>query len=92
MGDVVEVVALEFNDSKTPHIELLAYRSPISRRLPRPAQPRDIAADRLVLEVDDLSTILTWLDKDALVNETEAAALIRDPDGHLLILEEINRR
>ncbi len=90
--DIVEVVALAFDESQTPHIELLAYQSPKGCRLPSPAQPRDIVADRLVCEVIDLAAILEQLDKDSIVNKKDSAALIRDPDGHLLILEELSRR
>ena len=64
----VDVVALE-PDTATPHLELLGYRSPPVRPGPR-LQPRDIAATRLVLEVDG----------------GDRAALTHDPDGHALLL------
>lgn len=75
---IVEVVALEPTVT-TPHVELLAYRSPPVR----PAGPHaanDIAATRLVLTVDALPT-----PRVSLADGTKAA-LIRDPDGHLLVL------
>ena len=77
-GTVVEVVALQ-PATPTPHIELLAYQSPAIV----PAQPheaRDIAATRLVLTVDRLAQPGVQL------ADGSRAALIRDPDGHLLVL------
>lgn len=75
---VVEVVALAPRVA-TPHIELLAYRSPPVRRGSRLA-PNDIAATRLVIAVDTVPTQCVEL------ADGSKAALIHDPDGHLLLL------
>lgn len=70
-GARVEVVAL-LPGTPTPHLELLAYRSPAVRPAP-PAGPNDVVATRLVLEVNSLP-------------DGRRAALIADPDGHKLLL------
>jgi len=96
VDDDVEVVALRPADVATPHIELLAYRSRRWRALPR-MDLRDIAADRLILRVGDLSALLGKL-FNANVETISAgttgstdrsrSALLRDPDGHMLVLVE----
>ncbi len=73
-----------------PHLELLHYRTPVSPAAPIAPQPNDLAATRLVLQVDDLDGMI------ARARETGAKvvsrafvdrrALIRDPDRHLLEL------
>ena len=65
----VDVIALE-PERPTPHLELLAYRHP-PVAMAAPLRPADIAATRLVLEVQGLD---------------RPAALIEDPDGHKLLL------
>jgi catechol 2,3-dioxygenase-like lactoylglutathione lyase family enzyme len=76
-----------------PHLELLCYRNPAGR----PAlgmQSNDIAKTRLILEAPDLNAIAETL-PEAIINVgsltlregmTCPAALIRDPDGHDLLL------
>lgn len=75
---VVEVVALTPLRA-TPHVELLAYRSPPVRS-GSPLAPNDVAATRLVLAVD------TVPEPSVTLADGTAAALIRDPDGHHLLL------
>lgn len=75
---VVEVVALDPRTA-TPHVELLAYRSPPVRPS-SPLSPNDVAATRLVLAVDVVPQPCVTL------ADGSAAALIRDPDGHQLLL------
>lgn len=75
---VVEVVALQPR-TPTPHIELLAYRSPPVVPA-RPHAPNDVAATRLVLAVDTLA------EPGVTLADGSVAALVRDPDGHLLLL------
>ncbi|MDT7952041.1 MAG: VOC family protein [Acetobacteraceae bacterium] len=75
---VVDVVALQPRVA-TPHIEILAYRSPPVRQA-APYQPRDIVATRLVLAVDAIPS-----PAGRLADGTDVA-LIRDPDRHLLLL------
>ena len=79
-GACVDVVALE-PEQATPHVELLAYRTPRGRPA-APARPRDIAATRLVLEVTGLP------DPASVLPDGSRAALVQDPDGHQLVLLE----
>ncbi len=79
-GACVDVVALE-PQQDTPHVELLCYRPP-GVRLAAPMRPRDIAATRMVLEVTGLP------DPAVVLADGSRAALMRDPDGHLLVLLE----
>ncbi len=74
----VEVVAMQ-PALASPHVELLAYRSPAVRPAGR-RSPNDIAATRLVLAVDGLN-----LPGERLADGTQVA-VVRDPDGHLLLL------
>lgn len=74
----VEVVALTLHQPM-PHLELLAYRSPTIRTTRR-LRPHDVAATRLVLEVDGLSA-------DAMhPSDGKRVVLIHDPDEHALLL------
>ena len=92
VGAEVEIVSLAF-EGGGPHLELLAYRQPRPAP-PGPAlQPNDVAATRLILAVQDLEDIVGRLKPDRLVSsgivtqpDGSRAALIRDPDGHLLDL------
>jgi catechol 2,3-dioxygenase-like lactoylglutathione lyase family enzyme len=79
LSDVtVEVVALTPHQPM-PHLELLAYRSPTIRRTRR-LRPHDLAATRLVLEVDGLPA-------DAMrSSDGKRVVLIHDPDEHALLL------
>jgi catechol 2,3-dioxygenase-like lactoylglutathione lyase family enzyme len=79
LSDVtVEVVALTPRQP-IPHIELLAYQSPTIRTTRRP-RPQDVAATRLVLEVDGLPA-------DAMrLSDGKRVMLIHDPDEHALLL------
>ncbi len=78
VGALVEVVALE-PEVATPHVELLAYRSPPV--VPAPLwHARDVVGTRLVFDVEDLPDPATTLADGA------RAALIEDPDGHKLLL------
>lgn len=93
-GVEVDVVALEATAS-TPHLELLGYRHPHGRANP-PAGLTAVGADRLAWQagkVDMLLDALTDSDfTDAIVASGFIAgatvALLRDPDGHLLVLRD----
>ena len=74
----VDVVALAPAQS-TPHLELLDYRTPRGRAHPA-MRPADIAATRLVLEVDEPPEGAVRL------GDGRLAALLPDPDGHLLLV------
>ncbi|MHB8423879.1 MAG: VOC family protein [Gammaproteobacteria bacterium] len=91
----VDVVGLQ-PAAATPHLELLGYRAPRGRALAA-AGLRDIAADRLVLQVQNLpalSQALTGAGASILATgpvvsvHSSHAAVVRDPDGHLLVLVE----
>jgi catechol 2,3-dioxygenase-like lactoylglutathione lyase family enzyme len=90
--DQVDVVALQPSGKVTPHIELLAYRSPVGRSLTTSSTPCDIASDRLVLEVSNVRAIVDSLavpQRGVVSNCSQAStALLSDPDGHLLLLVE----
>ena len=77
---LVDVVGLA-PERPGPHLELLGYRNPRGCRAEK-LQPADIAASRLVVLVDDLS----GQPDTVTLSEGTRAALIRDPDGHSLVL------
>jgi catechol 2,3-dioxygenase-like lactoylglutathione lyase family enzyme len=92
--DIVEVVALMPALELTPHLELLAYNSPKPLHPIKNWQPCDVVSDRLVFEVDNLNVILGRMNSDKfseniLMVDSERV-MIRDPDGHLLILMQIS--
>lgn len=98
---VVDVVALEPREVATPHLELLAYRNPRGRAASEVLQLDDVACDRLVFEVANLDALIEGLEhagsdfarpasviaSDEFPNGSRTA-LVRDPDGHLLMLCE----
>ncbi|HKW53704.1 MAG TPA: VOC family protein [Stellaceae bacterium] len=93
-GAVVEVTALGYPGAVPPHLELLSYRIPA----PRPAarlRSNDVAATRLVLEVDELPELARRLESASAAvvssgvvsnDRGRRAVLLRDPDGHALCL------
>ena len=94
-NDVVEVIALEPADLATPHVELLAYRTPHGRAIPGGRRPWDTASTRLVLGVENLPGLLEGLaaagHAAAVPGAVEladgsVAALVHDPDGHAIVL------
>ena len=93
-GAEVEIVSLAFAGGG-PHLELLAYRRPHGRGGMGELQANDIAATRLVLDVEGLPELIGRLETGQRrfvskgIVDLEGgvrAALIRDPDGHLLEL------
>jgi catechol 2,3-dioxygenase-like lactoylglutathione lyase family enzyme len=99
-GAVVEVTALGPGAGSSPHLELLCYRSAGPSRGPRPALPsNDVAATRLTLEVDDVPALEHRLAAARVrfvstgivsLQDNRPALLIRDPDGHALLLLGVN--
>jgi catechol 2,3-dioxygenase-like lactoylglutathione lyase family enzyme len=90
--DIVEVIALRPSTEPKPHVELLAYRSPIGRALEFPYRTDDIASDKLFFSVSHLDDILaSSAVKPYLVNVSaqQHFALFHDPDGHLLVLSSL---
>lgn len=93
-GAVVEVTALGRRAAPPPHLELLCYRTPAPRRAAA-SSSNDVAATRLVLEVDNLPALVRRLESapadfisPGIVPDGRGrrAALLRDPDGHALCL------
>lgn len=86
-GVRVEVVALR-PATPTPHVELLAYRQPRGRPRPSAMRPRDIAATRMLLQAARPPAAPG--DPDRLERAAPPGggqmALLRDPDGHLIVL------
>jgi len=94
-GDLVDVVALQPASAGPPHVELLGYRRPAGNPIPAHARANDVCADRLVLQVDDLVSVVDALHAENIRFVSPGAvalpcglhaALIRDPTGHLLLL------
>ncbi len=94
-GAIVEVTALEPPGAPTPHIELLGYRRPVGRAAPA-MHSNDVAKARLVLEAEDLPALVRTLIaagasfvSPGVVTLAPGcpAALLRDPDGHDLLLQ-----
>lgn len=79
-GAYVDVVGLA-PARRSPHVELLAYHSPRRRAAP-PMRPSDLAASRLVLRVDHM----TSQPGAAETADGGRATLTHDPDGHALLL------
>ncbi len=87
---VVEVTALGHPAAGPLHLELLCYRPPATQQRPQ-LNSSDIAATRLVIEVDDLPTLAEriesapadFVSRGVVVQaDGRPAALLRDPDGH----------
>jgi catechol 2,3-dioxygenase-like lactoylglutathione lyase family enzyme len=93
--DVVDVVALQPAIDVSPHVELLHYCTAAGHPIPHHVAANDIAADRLVMHVDDLTRLadalharnVAFVSPDIVeLSSGEQAALIRDPTGHLVML------
>jgi catechol 2,3-dioxygenase-like lactoylglutathione lyase family enzyme len=90
----VEVTSLVSPGHPTPHVELLCYRGTFDRRVP-PRHVDDVAATRLVFRVSSMAALRAACARFpeavvagiAVAEAGVAAALLRDPDGHLLCLE-----
>ena len=81
-GAAVDVVAL-LTESAGPHVELLGYRAPAGRAAAG-CGPTGIASSRLVMAATGLAAL-----PDAVtLRDGCRAALLRDPDGHVLLLIE----
>ncbi len=96
-GCEVDVVALEPTTVTTPHVELLHYRMPPGRVSSTVIQVNDVASVRQLHKVDDLSTLVERLIAEGtifvspgivMLKDATAAAAVRDPDGHMILLIE----
>lgn len=98
---VVEVTGLAPKPDGPPRLELLRYRSPSMSGAPaKLPSSNDVAATRLVLEIEDVAALVRQLSvRDIGLVSTRApvlhggrnTALIRDPDGHALMLVDRTR-
>jgi len=95
LADVaVDVIALQAM-MHTPHLELLGYRHPRGRGNAS-TRLTDIAADRLVWQAENVDMLLGALTDgdftDAIIASGfiggATVALLRNPDGHLLVLRD----
>ena len=77
----VDVVSL-VPELPAPHVELLGYRAPRGRASPF-VVPSAIAASRLVFAMDALDS---W--PAVTLADGARVCMIRDPDGHALLLEQ----
>ena len=93
-GTLVDVVALQPALSRTPHVELLHYRTPPGRVSASALQANDIASVRQVHKVDDLEGLAARLERgDANFVSPGIVTLktggrgvsLRDPDGHMIV-------
>ncbi|HEX7369099.1 MAG TPA: VOC family protein [Rhodanobacteraceae bacterium] len=90
----VDVVPMQ-GTSRTPHLELLAYRQPRGRTNASSCVTA-LAADRAAWRAQDIDVLLDALDAGGFASTIVASgfvagatvALLRDPDGHLLVLEQ----
>lgn len=93
-GVEVEVIALEAT-TRTPHLELLGYRRPPGRANAS-AGLAATSADRLIWQARNVDVLLAALSDgdfaDAMIASGfihgTTVALLRDPDGHLHVLNE----
>lgn len=94
-GPVVEVTGLRLPKAPAPHLELLCYREPRRVREVLGLRSNDVAATRLEIDVADVEGATAALvaagcelispSVVTLAND-RAAVLVRDPDGHHLLL------
>lgn len=94
--DEVEVAVIAMRAAtRTPHLELLGYRQPRGCTHPAAALTA-IAADRLVWQATDIDVLLDALTEAGFAEAIVASgfmggatvALLRDPDGHLIVLND----
>jgi hypothetical protein len=91
----VDVVALEAA-TRTPHLELLGYRHPRGRTATS-VRLADTAADRLVWQAENVDVLLGAITDGDFADAVIASgfiggatvALLRDPDGHLMVLRDL---
>jgi catechol 2,3-dioxygenase-like lactoylglutathione lyase family enzyme len=90
----VEVIAMQAT-TRTPHLELLGYRHP--RGADASSRLADTATDRLVWQAGNVDVLLDAISDGDFADAVTASgfidgatvALLRDPDGHLLVLRDL---
>ena len=100
-GAVVQITGLRPPAETGPGVEFLEYRTPATGRpAPVDTESNDIVHVELAFTVDDLDGLVAKLrDARALFVSPDAvdlgdgmrAAMVRDPDGHAILLEQIER-
>ena len=97
VGDVVvDVLGLTPAGMGTPHLELLGYRQPVPQLCSRRVTMEQDPSDRLAWRVQGLDAIVARLASMPRLNAGGPACmklgagewLLRDPDGHLMLLLE----
>jgi len=100
-GAVVQITGLRPPAETGPGVEFLEYRTPATGR---PAavdtESNDLAHVELAFTVDDLDGLVAklrearapFISPDAVdLGDGMHAAMVRDPDGHAILLEQIRR-
>jgi hypothetical protein len=97
-GAVVRITGLRPRSSNGPGIEFLDYRAPLTGRQTRAdTASNDVVHAHLVLRVDNLKRQVRQLEANHVrfvspgivaLGRGINAAFVRDPDGHMLLLEE----
>lgn len=88
IAPIVDIIVLEPGGSPGLHLELLCYRSPRSIHRPRRLAHDDMAAARLIVEVDDLAPF-GGAERGDLARDADNSHRMTDPDGHWI---ELRRR
>jgi catechol 2,3-dioxygenase-like lactoylglutathione lyase family enzyme len=91
---LIRVTQLAPPDADSARIELLDYRSPPPGSKPPPGHPNDIGKDQLWLEVRDIDRLFhrlleagtPFVSPGLVPFDQRRAMLVRDPDGHDLLL------
>lgn len=95
-GDRVEVISMQPAVTGPPHVELLGYQTPVGQPMPPRMNVNDVAADRLVLEVDNLMSLVETFHAENLETVSpgivappggQPGVLARDPTGHFLLFQ-----
>lgn len=91
----VDVIALQPSSEGPPHLELLGYERPKGRPIPADVKSSDVAADRLILQVNDLNRLFKIIKNEKVIMISSSvvklasgqhAVHVRDPAGHSLVL------
>ena len=100
-GAVVQITGLRPPAETGPGVEFLEYRTPATGRpAPVDTESNDLAHVELAFTVDDLDGLVAklrearapFVSPDAVdLGRGLHAAMVRDPDGHAILLEQIRR-
>jgi catechol 2,3-dioxygenase-like lactoylglutathione lyase family enzyme len=100
-GAVVQITGLRPPAETGPGVEFLEYRTPATGRpAPVDTESNDLAHVELAFKVDDLDGLVAklrdarapFVSPDAVdLGDGMYAAMVRDPDGHAILLEQTRR-